>query len=293
MKRKLILFYRENALALQILGILGLMACAVAFVAAIVMMAPDRSSSNDPDLSPEALLEQEPQGLPPERPLSLDGLLEEIFRAHGGQQAMERMQSLARRGSLNLPDGSRVSAFYLFQQPNMVSYTLGFPTYDLRISYDGNKGWRKVERRRGADVQVEELSTEDTRSLANDASINLPLSAALRDRSRLRWVADQTIGGREVYVVESRGDDQSVEERFYVDKHSFLLMKRERFSAPDTADGDSIHLVFELSDYREVNGARYPFRERVTRNGKFLNELITRELRVNPGVLREYFSLTR
>lgn len=293
MKRKLVNFYLENALAIQILGILGFMGIAVALVAAFVIMAPDRSAVSDEDLSPETILSEDPQGLPPERPLSLQGLVQEVLRAHGGRQALARMQSLARRGTLNLPDDSSVGAFYIFQQPDRLSYTLRFPTYELRVSYDGSHAWREIRSRRGPEPEVVELSPEETRMLARDASINQPLHVTFDSLERLRWVDDQVVGPREAYVVELRTPDQAVEERFFFDKHSFLMIRRERFS-PHARNSETMdHLIFELSDYREVDGARYPFRERVTRNGEFLNELVTRELRVNLGILREYFSLSR
>lgn len=290
-KRRIRLLLRRNRILLQIIGIVTAACAIIAMIAAFVVYAPNPDQTTGQD-DTAFDLESIAEALPPERPVSIQALVREIIRAHGGQRDMERVQSIARTGTLIMPNDLEVSVFYLYQEPDKISYTLRYPTRELRISFDGNRAWRQVRRRGSNDVLIEDLSAEDTLELARDAKINRSLHLVLGDDERLRWMDDQVWNDREYYVVETRIGTRYLEERFFFDKRTFLLKKRERFAEGARPGDTNPALVFELSDYREVEGARFPFRERVIRNGEFLNELVTRELRLNPGVLSSYFSLS-
>jgi hypothetical protein len=73
-----------------------------------------------------------------------------------------------------------------------------------------------------------------------------------------------------------------------VDEASHLPLKLS-YQGTDPFSGARTEFEEMYTDYREVSGAKYPFRTVTRQAGKLFSEFVVKEMKINAGVAEEWF----
>jgi hypothetical protein len=192
----------------------------------------------------------EPAIAKPDSMPTTDEVIDRYIRAIGGQTAIEKLKTRVSRG--NLTTENRMTApvtapVEVYQQaPNKILTIVNGQSYK---GFNGASGWVK-DNRGQRPVEGEDLIEQRREA---DFFKYLKLRESYPG---LRVLGKENIGDREAYVVGATSLDGS-REKLYFDVGTGLLTRR--YTAFKTAFG-TIPEVTDFDDYKEVSGAKLPFK---------------------------------
>ncbi|MGQ0637013.1 MAG: hypothetical protein ACT4QC_20580 [Planctomycetaceae bacterium] len=178
---------------------------------------------------------------------SVDGILESYAKAIGGQAAWNKLES--RRVIGELVAGDSTSKWTLEAKlPNKQVMRMELPGLGpLEEGYDGKSAWSKSQ----AGVRAKE----------GDELQRAAKQADFRREFRLKelypglaYKGTESLNGEEVEVLECAPSSTSKERFSFSEKSGLLLRQQSEFQT----DGNQLTLEVDLSDYREVDGIKYP-----------------------------------
>jgi len=161
--------------------------------------------------------------------------------------------------------------FYL--SPNLVRQEIQVPNAKIIVVFDGTKAWQMLP--------------GDVRYLSDDASMQIKADLERSNlflmkppaRDQIRFLREEEVDGRMSEVIELN-DVANMPLRLFVDKETGDVIKK--VFVGDTPTG--LAQVEEFySDFRTIDGYRWPFVKRVLRNGKFALETTTHNMKFNVG----------
>jgi hypothetical protein len=180
-------------------------------------------------------------------------IIEKYIDAIGGQNAIDRITSCIMRGRLATASGL-TGTYETEQVPPDNGYESITTTRGGRErAINQRAGWEK------SSFGVIDLLGQQL----SDARLSLPLLLDIglkREYSELEVSGKEKIDNSDVYLVDATRKDEK-RERLYFDAESGLLVRRITF-AP-TMIG-IIPEQIDLSDYREIQGVKFPFTVRVS-----------------------------
>jgi hypothetical protein len=180
-------------------------------------------------------------------------IIEKYIDAIGGQNAIDRITSCIMRGRLATASGL-TGTYETEQVPPDNGYESIMTTRGGRErAINQRAGWEK------SSFGVIDLLGQQL----SDTRLSLPLLLDIglkREYSELEVSGKEKIDNRDVYLVDATRKDER-RERLYFDAESGLLVRRITF-AP-TMIG-IIPEQIDLSDYREIQGIKFPFTVRVS-----------------------------
>jgi hypothetical protein len=150
------------------------------------------------------------------------------------------------------------------------------PFGEVSLAADEKGGWMNGPK------GLVDLPAEERRRIAADLARGNILFRPPRDRSRVRWVAEEAVEGKPCDVIEI-ADVGGGPLRLWVDRATKDILKRG-YRAENPGGGGSAQVEELVSDYKEVNGLRLSFRLRVMRDGRLARDSVTRQLKINSGL---------
>jgi outer membrane lipoprotein-sorting protein len=218
---------------------------------------------------------------------SVDEIIAKNIQAHGGLEKMKTVATLRLTGQFR--EGS-LRAVYVQEnkRPNKVREDLVVQGMALINAYDGKTGWRisPFEGRKDPDL----LSTDDTKSLLEDADIDGQLVDYKNKDHRAELMGHDSVEGTDCYKIKltlSNGDVRY----YYIDADSFLELKveTERDIRGSIQYGEILY-----GDYEQVNGIYYPFAIETGMKGDPTRDKITVDkVEVNVPVPDSVFSMPK
>jgi len=182
-------------------------------------------------------------GFPP-----VEAILEKYINALGGREALEKITTMALRGTMEFPEfgASGTTAEYVKDPDHFVAIT-DVPGYGtVRTIYDGHNGWA-VDPQRG----TSEITGGDLADLKRRADIhwNLKLQEYY---PRLKVLSRESVGGKDAWQLEATVEGWTYD--FWFDVDSGLLVRFD--TDRHTADGAS---TVTIGDYRRVGAVLFAF----------------------------------
>ena len=176
-------------------------------------------------------------------------ILKDAEKAMGGAKALQRLNSLERRGTIvRLEDGKTGSVIIQTSRPNLYHVKIDVSGFEIESGYNGKSGWTR-DSRNGLRTLTGEPSTDFQAEAAFRNSLWLD---AKREKSKLTIGGKADVAGKPAHVVLlNTAKGQRV--KLFFDVASKLLV-REEFPA-----GDSTR-VFQYSDFRSTNTLTLPYR---------------------------------
>jgi len=202
---------------------------------------------------------------------AVDEILERYLRALGGAQALDKITTRTRKGSVDV--SSAHGSFELYEAVPNKSLLLGSmppPLGSVQQGFDGSNGW--VKNQNGVFDMSGDGRVQAERESAFYGDIYLKDQFKTMSVTGREW-----LDGRELYVVEGTRPDGQVE-RLFFEVQSGLLIRRQWQTA--TYFG-GLPRATDFDDYRKVGNVRLPFLIRKARGGNiFLQTISEYELNV-------------
>ena len=188
--------------------------------------------------------------------MTVDQIIDKYVAALGGADAIRKITSRVMKGTISV-GGSEMPIELFTKAPNKrVSISNG----QSFTAFDGTAGWMG-----GPGHPARDMSAAESEAAGLDAEFYL----ALRLKEifpQLRRGRPENIGGVECETLNGNGPGRPPV-RLYFDKNSGLLLRMVRYA--ETPVGRNATQI-DYADYREMDGAKSPFRWTLSRaNGRF------------------------
>ena len=235
--------------------------------------------------SPAAPAEgQQPGGRPSPQAMqaAADAIVAKYVNAIGGQAAIDKLTSLAEKGTISTPHGDAAQFQLQESAPNKVLF-VRTPTNGeaMRVVYDGNEAAATVA------GNAHPIHGFELQALKLDANFFRNFNFKQQYTRMQSPPFPQKIDGQEVKMVRGTLPDNQGQETLYFDSQSGLLVRR--VTVMRTALG-GIPQQYDYSDYRDVNGVKIPFVTKLSTPENIQTRTIT-EARFNVPVNEKDFSV--
>ena len=185
---------------------------------------------------------------------TVDELVAKNIEAKGGAAALQSLQSVRFTGKLLVNEG-QIEFGYLQtkKRPGAVRTDATLQGMTAVQAYDGKEGW-KISPFQGR-KDPEKLSTDDLKSLIEDAEIDGPLVDWKAKGSTVDYLGTEDVDGTLAYklkVVRKDGDVSFV----YLDPDHFLEI---RVLTQRIEHGAQTEVETDLGDYEKIGGVFLPF----------------------------------
>jgi hypothetical protein len=214
----------------------------------------------------------------------VDAILHKFVQALGGREAWSKIESRQLTGEMETM-GAQGEYISTAKSPNLSFSRVKHPGIGVFDSgFDGSTAWTKGQ----AKVIIKKGSELERARREADFFQELHLNTTYPG---LTFVGSEVIQGEAANILESK-DPVIGKCRFYFGDSTGLLLRREKsFVNPE---GKQMSSETEYSDYRKVDGIRFPFRQQVTVRvrGEVVNEskMVVKEvkhnLRIENGIFK-------
>jgi hypothetical protein len=185
---------------------------------------------------------------------SLDDLIARHVAARGGMAAIKAIDTLKMTGKLR-PGGFDVQLAYdeTIARPGSVRIDATLQNLTVVQSYDGKDGWQ-IQPFQGR-KDPEALSSDDTKSLQEEADFEGPLIDAKAKGASLESLGSVDIDGAPTYAIRAslKNGDQMT---YYLDPVAMLAVRVE---TRQLVRGAETITDTDYGDYEKVNGVYFPF----------------------------------
>jgi len=197
-----------------------------------------------------------------EKAPTIDELVAKNIDAKGGADALRALNSLRLTGKLLVSQG-QIEFRYVqtTKRPGEIRTEATLQGMTAIQAYDGKEGWRVSPFQGRKDP--EKMSTDDTKSLIEDAEIEGPLFDWKAKGSTVDYLGTEDVEGTLAYklkVVRKNGDVNFV----YLDPDHFLEI---RILTQRIEHGAQVEVETDLGDYEKVGGVFIPFSEEAGSKG--------------------------
>jgi hypothetical protein len=225
----------------------------------------------------------------PSESLSLEEIIERNTNAMGGRTAIEAVQSI--QIDLHIKDPSfEVDGTYYAARPGKMRIDVGAEgKHVFTEAFDGQNGWQW-------EGKGEQKPATEKAAAALRHGIELPGKLfglhELKARGHgIKLSGREQIGGVNYHVLQLvLSDGYTVS--LYVDPNSWLVTRR-RDVRPLHVDVDPTPTTIEQisSDFRDVNGVKFPFATAETdlTTGQLLESTMTKSVTINPTLIPTFF----
>lgn len=209
---------------------------------------------------------------------TVDQILDRYIKALGGSQALDKIKTRTRRGSVEV--AGLKGTFELHEAAPNKSLLLGSlppPLGSVHQAFDGTIGW--VKNQNG----VFEMRGEGLTQAHREA--NFFFDIKLKEQYKtMSVVGRERLGNREFHVIEGTLPDGQVERLFFDVESGFLV---RRYSETPTYFGQ-LPNSSDFDSYRKVRNVWSPFVIRRSRGGQTFLQTIT-ELKLNAKIDESIF----
>jgi hypothetical protein len=183
---------------------------------------------------------------------TLKDILARSLEARGGRAKLRAVETRRETGRLSLAEGAEWPFTLEHKRPRSLRMELDLQGTKLIRVYDGVHGWQQQPQKKVA----EEMGLDDRRNIANEADFDF-CGALIETNTKgsAELVGKQTAEGRDVYrlkVVLLTGDVSYYD----LDATTYLPIHWE---GARWINGRLATFESSFSDYRDVDGIKYPF----------------------------------
>lgn len=189
---------------------------------------------------------QAPQGAQREPRPSAESLFQKYEQAIGGKDAIDKITSRYVKATVSSPFGTQTVEQYN-KAPNKAWLSITGPHGTFIQAWDGADGWTQAGR-------VEPM--RDTTDIKANSDFYRSLKFSGRYQGA-RVFRKEKVGDRDAWVVMVRVPNSPFQDMLYFDVENGLLLRRTTLRRTSLGPLPS---TSDLSDYREVNGVKMPFK---------------------------------
>jgi outer membrane lipoprotein-sorting protein len=208
-----------------------------------------------------------------------DEIIKKVLDARGGVEKIKAVQAERISGRVSL-QGVEGAFVVELKRPMKMRAEISIEGQKVIRVYDGkSSGWMVNPFAENKDPQP--LSSEDLKNISDEADIDGPLMDYKTKGNQIELAGKQTLDDKPVYRLKLTNKNGDVRYYFF-DAASFLLVKWE-----GTRKNGDQELPWEsfFSDFRDVQGMKYPFRIDQGSPGTEIKQTLTAEkIEINPAL---------
>mgnify|MGYP000070726894 CR=1 FL=1 len=275
-------YYRTEDLVIVLVG------NASAFERAVASVAPvERIAYTEVDLTRPDLTREKPAAVAatPEAIARAREILAEVLRAVGGREVVADIRDvlIAGEATVSTPFGEfKGEQRMVLQAPDRLRVEVKLPQMTIVQVLNGESGWMSTPM---GTQEIPAPLLKELRATLRRQFFQL-LLAGEREGITVSYVGRESVEGKPVEVLQYQEGEHVF--RLYVDEASHLPLKLS-YQGTDPFSGARTEFEEMYTDYREVSGAKYPFRTVTRQAGKLFSEFVVKEMKINAGVAEEWF----
>lgn len=217
---------------------------------------------------------------------TLDEIIKKAIDARGGLEKIKAVQSERISGQISFAQGIEGTLILELKRPHKLYSEISVEGQKVLRVYDGKSaGWtvNPFMENKG----VTEMSAEELKEMPDEADGDGPLVDYKAKGSRVELVGKEDAEGKPVYrlkITSKTGEVRS----YLIDSGTFLTIKWEGIRK--VADQD-LPWECNLSEYREVEGLKFPFKIDQGSPGTEYRQMLTVEkIEINPKIEDSHFT---
>jgi outer membrane lipoprotein-sorting protein len=215
-----------------------------------------------------------------------DEIVNKAVAARGGADKIKAVQSERITGRIIFTGGLEGTFVLELKRPRKMHIEISVEGQKVIRVYDGKSaGWMVNPFAENKDVQP--MSAEDLRSIADESDFDGPLVDYKAKGSQIELAGKEDLDGKPVYRLKLTNKNGDV--RFYLfDASSFLLLKWEGIRKVEEKE-----FPWEsfFSDFRDVQGLKYPFKiEQGSPGTEIQQNLTTEKIEINAQIDDAHFA---
>lgn len=185
---------------------------------------------------------------------TVDALVAKNIEAKGGADALRAVKSIRFQGKMLVNQGQLELAYVQTKKiPGEIRTEASLQGMTVVQAYNGTEGWKISPF--GGRKDPEKMSTDDAKSLVEDAEIDGPLVDWQAKGSTVEYLGPEDVDGtlaHKLKVVRKNGDVSYV----YLDPDYFLEI---RIVTQRIEQGAQVEVETDLGDYEKIGGVFFPF----------------------------------
>ena len=215
-----------------------------------------------------------------------DEIVKKVLDARGGADKIKTVLSQRVTGHVSFAPGMEGTFVVELKRPQKMHTEISVESQKIIRIYDGKgSGWVVNPFAESKDVQP--MSAEDLKSISDEADFDGPLVDYKAKGNRIELAGKEDSNGKPAYRLKLTSHNGEI--RFYLfDASSFLLLKWE---GTRKIEGKDYPWESFFTDFREVQGLKYPFKIDQDSPGTDIKQTLTAEkIEINPQIDESRFA---
>ena len=183
-----------------------------------------------------------------------DDIVKKYVEARGGASKLKAVQSERISGRISFAPGVEGTFFIEFKRPLKMHMEATIQSQTLVRVYDGkSSGWVINPFEPSKDVQP--MSAEDIKTISDESDFDGPLLDYRAKGNQIELAGKDEVDGKPVHKIKLTQKSGGTR-TYYIDSANFLVLKWEGVAKQEDQE---IAIDNLLSDYRDVEGLKFPF----------------------------------
>jgi outer membrane lipoprotein-sorting protein len=217
---------------------------------------------------------------------TLDEIVKKVIDGRGGIEKIKAVQSERITGQVLFAQGIEGTLILELKRPNKLYSEIGVEGQKVLRVYDGKSaGW--TVNPFTENKSVVEMSAEELKDMPDESDADGPLVDYKAKGSKVELVGKEESEGKPVYRVKITGKSGDVRS-YLIDAATFLTTKWEGLRKVGDQD---LPWECSLSDYREVEGLKFPFKiDQGSPGTEYRQTLTVEKIEINPKIDESHFA---
>jgi outer membrane lipoprotein-sorting protein len=213
-------------------------------------------------------------------------IVKKAIEARGGLDKIKAVQSERISGKVSLAQGLEGMIVLELQRPHKLHSEITVEGKTILRVYDGKSaGWTVNPFAGAGDPQP--MSEEDLKGMPEEADLDGPLVDYKAKGTEIEFAGKEDLDGKAVYrlkLTSKNGEPRA----YLIDASTFLTAKWEGIRR---IEDQSLPWESKLSDYRELDGLKFPFKiDQGSPGTEFRQTLIIDKIELNPKIEESHFA---
>jgi outer membrane lipoprotein-sorting protein len=217
---------------------------------------------------------------------TLDEVIKKAIDARGGMDKIRAVQSERITGRVSFSQGIEGALVLELQRPHKLYSEITVEGQEVLRVYDGKSaGWTVNPFTENKNAVA--MSADELKGMPDESDLDGPLVDYQGKGSQVELVGKEDLGGKPVYrlkITTKTGEVRS----YFIDSSTFLTTKWE---GTRKVEDQALPWESVLSDYRDVQGLRFPFKiDQGSPGTEYKQTLTIDKVEINPKLDQSHFA---
>lgn len=214
-----------------------------------------------------------------------DEIVAKSLAARGGLDRILAVKTLRMTGGISFSGGEDGSLVVGWKRPGKFRQDLTLKGKSILRVTDGSNAWTMNQL--AGDTEAKPLPPEQMDGVAEQADFDKPLVQYKEKGSQIEFLGKDILGGKTAYKLKVTLKNGAVRYE-WLDPETYL---ETRWQGKVSVGGNDIEFATTFSDYRTVDGLKFPFMaETETIGSDRSQKIVFTKIEVNPPIADDWFT---